>query len=99
MTMDSDDVRCVEWAVMTMELMTSFGPKEYSLHVVGLLLLNAAQIVLTPPAPRNGGPFLDRSGLPLIIREEWVDNNNNVICAGTLIALRQPQVSDNVQQI
>ena len=34
------------------------GPKEYSLHVVGLLLLNAAQIVLTPPAPRNGGPFL-----------------------------------------
>ena len=33
-------------------------PKEYSLHVVGLLLLNAAQIVLTPPAPRNGGPFL-----------------------------------------
>ena len=28
-----------------------FGPKEYSLHVVGLLLLNAAQIVLTPPAP------------------------------------------------
>ena len=34
------------------------GPKEYSLHEVGLLLLNAAQIVLTPPAPRNGGPFL-----------------------------------------
>ena len=33
-------------------------PKEYSLHVVGLLLLNAAQIVLTPPAPRNGGPFV-----------------------------------------
>ena len=31
---------------------------QYSLHVVGLLLLNAAQIVLTPPAPRNGGPFL-----------------------------------------
>ena len=34
------------------------GPKEYSLHVVGLLLHTAAQIVLTPPAPRNGGPFL-----------------------------------------
>ena len=33
------------------------GPKEYSLHVVGLLLLNAAQIVLTPPAPRNGARF------------------------------------------
>ena len=32
------------------------GPKEYSLHVVGLF--EAAQIVLTPPAPRNGGPFL-----------------------------------------
>ena len=31
---------------------------EYSLHVVGLLLHIAAQIVLTPPAPRNGGPFL-----------------------------------------
>ena len=30
---------------------TVIGPKEYSLHVVGLLLLNAAQIVLTPPAP------------------------------------------------
>ena len=29
-----------------------------ALHVVGLLLLNAAQIVLSPPAPRNGGPFL-----------------------------------------
>ena len=36
----------------------SKGPKEYSLHVVELLLLNAAQIVLTRPAPRNGGPFL-----------------------------------------
>ena len=37
--------------------------KGYSLHVVGLLLLNSAQIVPTPPAPRNGGPFqlfLDR---------------------------------------
>ena len=33
------------------------GPKEYSLHVVGLLLHIAAQIVLTPPAPRNGGRF------------------------------------------
>ena len=32
--------------------------KEYSIHVIGLLLLNAAQIVLTPPAPRTGGPFL-----------------------------------------
>ena len=31
--------------------------KGYSLHVVGLLLLNSAQIVPTPPAPRNGGPF------------------------------------------
>ena len=38
--------------------MTYKSPKEYSLHVVGLLLHTAAQIVLTPPAPRNGGPFL-----------------------------------------
>ena len=37
-------------------------PKEYSLHVVGLLLLSAAQIVLTPPAPRNGGPFFGQAG-------------------------------------
>ena len=35
-----------------------FDSKGYSLHVVGLLLLNGAQIVPTPPAPRNGGPFL-----------------------------------------
>ena len=30
------------------------GSKEYSLHVVGLLLHTAAQIVLTPPAPAMG---------------------------------------------
>ena len=34
------------------------GPKEYSLHVVGLLLHIAAQIVLTPPVPRNVVSFL-----------------------------------------
>ena len=43
---------------------TNRGPKEYSLHVVGLLLLNAAQIVLTPPAPRNGGRFYCFLGRP-----------------------------------
>ena len=31
---------------------------------VGLLLHTAAQIVLTPPAPRNGGPFQPFLGRP-----------------------------------
>ena len=48
---------------MTMMMLIA-GPKEYSLHVVGLLLHTAAQIVLTLPAPRNGGPFL-----PLFVTE------------------------------
>ena len=44
--------------------MPTLGPKEYSLHAVGLLLHTAAQIVLTPPAPRNGCPFLPFLGRP-----------------------------------
>ena len=53
MLKDSSDTR-INQAGITVKT----GRKEYSLHVVGLVLLNAAQIVLTPPAPRNGGPFL-----------------------------------------
>ena len=41
-----------------------FGPKEYSLHAVGLLLLNAAQIVLTPPAPAMGARIYRFLGRP-----------------------------------
>ena len=65
------------------------GPKEYSLHVVGLLLLNAAQIVLTPPAPRVGALLDDwRRTSDGGLREEWVDNNNNTIVSRKRRALR-----------
>ena len=53
-----DEVGKLNWVGLITNMKTLHSPKEYSLHVVGLLLLNAAQIVLTPPAPRNGGPFL-----------------------------------------
>ena len=49
------------------------------------------------PARRLAGeaggepPSDNRSGLPPIIREEWVDNNNNNVIDDVMHSLRHPQ--------
>ena len=62
-TISIDSRKLRTWQSPTIRMRKSYkkispGPNGYSLYVVGLLLINAAQIVPTPPAPRNGGPFL-----------------------------------------